>query len=109
MTNSFLPSLLGVGDKTGIWPAVSRTGSGLDLLNSHGFSSRIAQILACDSKMKYFPSGVQVPQHSVGGLCQPGSNGWGLVPSAETSHSPPAAVVGSCTVKSTFLPSGDQR
>jgi len=53
--------------------------------------SRIAQMFAnlprCDWKRKYLPSGVQLPQHSAGGLFYPESNGWRFFPSADTSQS----------------------
>src|ERR1019366_1519761 len=54
-------------------------------------------------------SGVQLPQHSEGGLFQPGTNGSGSVPSAPASQSDCDPVFGSSTVKRSFLASGDHR
>ena len=62
-----------------------------------------------DWKTKYLPSGVQLPQHSAGGVFQPESKGRRLVPSPRTSHSELEAVLASATVKRSVLPSGDQR
>src|SRR5450755_1372042 len=65
-------------------------------------------------KTKYFPSAVQLPQHSCGGLFQPGNrSGCGFVPSERASHSvdtPTAfsATVVGVTVKRMCDPSGER-
>src|SRR6516225_9233946 len=70
------------------------------------FSGR-PQIWPCDWNTKYFPSGVHFPQHSLGGLCQPGSNGRRFVPSTDTSQSDIALVLRSVTLNRSSLPSSD--
>src|SRR5579864_7987138 len=84
MTNNFLPSLLGSGDDNVMGLEVKRVGLGADR-KIPAFAR--AQIWPWDWKTKYLPSVVHLPQHSSGGLCQPGSNGCRPVPSTETSRS----------------------
>src|SRR5262245_14131447 len=79
MAKIFLPSKLGTGDQESIGPVVSCTGSWLAFCKSASLS-RIAHRfvvvpLRVDWKTKYFPSEVHFPQHSAGGLFQPGRRG----------------------------------
>ncbi len=60
-------------------------------------------------KTKYLPSGVQLPQHSLGVLFHPASKGRKLLPSAEACQMERSLVRGSFSVKRKVDPSGDQR
>src|SRR5206468_3048292 len=88
-TKIFLPSRLGSGTLKLKGPVVNGTGWGLACPKKPR-SSRKTQIseraFRWDSNTKYFPSVVQLPEYSSGGLFHPGSKGWGLLPSAKTSH-----------------------
>src|ERR1700687_3099577 len=85
MTNSFLPSLPGRGSDKDIGLEVNGTGLSSERRKPALLWS--AQISLWDTKRKYFPSSVHLPQHSLGGLCQPSSSRCSFVPSAATSHS----------------------
>src|SRR5712664_457879 len=95
MTKSRLPSTLGDGPQKCIGPAVNCTGSDR-VLRKRPRPSRKALMVATPLRIelytKYFPSGVQAPQHSPalsfpGGVFPAANKGCKLVPSAETSHS----------------------
>src|SRR5437660_7086766 len=77
MTNIFFPSTLGSGKEAEVGPVVSCTGSGVSFRKKL-LSSPMAQMFwvppRADWKTKYLPSGVQVPQHSAGGLLNPANN-----------------------------------
>ena len=62
-----------------------------------------------DWKTKYFPSGVQLPQHSAVGRVQFGNRGRSLFPANANSHSDVARVAESTTVNRKREPSGEQR
>src|SRR5215472_3191314 len=81
-------------------------GALLPLLRRPPLSGR-AQIWPWDQKTKLFPSAVHLPQHSLGGLCQPASKGCRFVPWADTSQSDRAPVLGSYTYNRSRPPSGD--
>src|ERR1700690_582062 len=112
MKNSFLPSRLTTGAWALTCPKVKCTGS-RPSLSQKGAFSRMAQMLGVplrvDWKTKYSPLGVQLPQHSAGGLFQPGSSGWRCVPSAAISQRLEVLSRSSWTVRRTVLESGDQR
>src|SRR5438309_7888438 len=57
--------------------------------------------------MKYLPSGVQWPQHSLDGLFQPGNNGRMLLPSARASQIALVLLTRSDTVNLRRAPSGE--
>src|SRR5579864_2884094 len=110
VTNSFLPSLLGTGARKFMGPAVKTTGRPVVLRKGPPFSGIAQTLLApfrADWKRKYLPSGVQLPQHSLGVRFQPASKGWRWVPSAATSQSEFELVFASRTAKRRTLPSGD--
>src|SRR5216117_3260147 len=111
MTNIFFPSTLGSGKEAEVGPVVSCTGSGVSFRKKL-LSSPMAQMFCvpprADWKTKYLPSGVQVPQHSAGGLLNPANNGRRWLPSASTCQSA-LPLFEACTVKRRRLPSGDQR
>src|SRR5208282_6847167 len=79
ITNSFVPSVLGVGLVNNNGPKVSCVGRPAPLRN-HDVPSRNAQIscalLRAESKRKYLPSGVQFPAASCGGRFHSGRSGW---------------------------------
>src|SRR6266849_9048577 len=112
MTKSRLPSMLGDGPHRCIGPAVNCTGSDR-VLRKKLCVSRKALIVATPSRIelytKYFPSGVQAPQHSLAprGLLPGANKGCRSVPPAETSHSELSPRL--LTVKRRTLPSGDHR
>src|SRR5271157_180970 len=107
-----LPSRLGTGVLTFIGPVVNWTGA-RGVGRRRPPRSLRAQRFAVPSrtawKTKYLPSGVHLPQHSLGVLFQPGSKARRLPPSAETCHRERLLVLGSLRVKRKIDPSGDQR
>src|ERR1051326_3344238 len=58
--------------------------------------------------MKYFPSAVQRPQQSLGGLTQPGNTGCISLPSARASHIAVVQFVGLVRVNLKRVPSGEK-
>src|ERR1700730_7384477 len=56
---------------------------------------------------KYFPSGVQLPQHSPVAWCQVGKRGCKPLPFVATSHSVMEPVFRSSTLNLTCVPSGE--
>src|SRR6266851_5863046 len=112
MTKSRLPSRLGDGPHRCIGPAVNCTGSDR-VLRKRPRLSRMTLIVARPSRMelytKYFPSGVQAPQHSLAprGLLPGANKGCRSLPLAETSHNVLRPL--SVAVKRNTLASGDQR
>src|SRR5882762_2772483 len=79
MTNSFVPSALGVGLVNNNGPTVSCVGR-FPPFRKNDVLSRNAQIscelLRADSKRKYRPSDVHLPAASCGGLFQSDRSGW---------------------------------
>src|SRR5437773_10553446 len=97
-------------------PAVNSMGWRLSLSNNRS-RSRVAQTFVRPSRLawktKYLPSGVQLPQHSAGGLLHPSNRRCRLLPPAETSHIDGhwfwGSLSGSVTVNRISFPSGDHR
>src|SRR6516165_11100727 len=83
MTNSFFPSLLGIGVDNDIGLEVSCIGEGE---RSKKVVLGNAQTWLADWNTKYSPSAVHRPQHSSGGLCQPASSRRRSLPFIETSQ-----------------------
>src|ERR1700722_11615885 len=112
ITNSFLPSTLGVGLLNISGPTVSCVGS-VPALRNRDAPSRIAQMFwlwsRVDSNRKYSPSGVQVPPESCAGLFHSGDTECKPLPSAETSHNEEVRWLVSLMVKRKRRPSGENR
>ena len=91
-------------------PAVNSMGWRLSLSNNRP-RSRVAQTFVRPSRLawktKYLPSGVQLPQHSAGGLLHPSNRRCRLLPPAETSgdHRGQLATPGSSTSFRDSVPS----
>src|SRR5216683_3138046 len=85
---------------------LSWTGWALDFPNHFPFSAR-AHTLPPDPKTKYFPCVVHLPQHSTGGVRQPGNKGCRFVTSTETCQSEPCVEVKPTTLNRISDPSGD--
>src|SRR5439155_26399374 len=109
-TKICFPSALGNGARVVVGTVVKGTGSCITRLTRLP-PSRMAQMLDMpprnDSKTKYLPSGVQLPQYSAGGLLQPGRIWRGWPPPVETSQIVRPLL--SLKSKRSRVPSGDQR
>src|ERR1035438_1173931 len=102
-TKSFLPSLLGSGEVNHRGLEVSGMGWGPEG-SKLPFRGR-AQICPRDTKTKYFPSAVHLPQQSEsGGLFQPGSKRCKSVPSTVVSQRKREPSAGFCTSNRKCLP-----
>src|ERR1700728_1874425 len=109
-TKIWFPSVLGNGANVLVGPEVNWTGPWFTRWKRLP-ASRMAQISATpprdDWKTKYLPSGVQLPQHSAGGVFQPVSSGCRPLPSGAISQM--AEPLAPFTVKRNRVPLGDQR